>query len=177
MWGTLPVSPLLCFPPKLWKLILNLSDKFSYCPSDLNLNLGNFQRNFLGFYKLAAEMAISPGLVSDGAFCLSLQTLFGSLSLKELREWMECVRNVGLEAGSLSSLLLTLDGLPEPGEFTDDSGFTLFPPCGPKSRLCVLTVHGEGWTCNYLQGETCFHLVPGESPETGRKHFDLGATC
>lgn len=76
-------------------------NKFSYCPSDLNLNLGNFQRNCLGFYKLAPEMAISPGLVSDGAFCFTLQTLFGPLSLKELREWMECVRNVGLEAGSL----------------------------------------------------------------------------
>lgn len=76
-----------------------------------------------------------------------------------------------------SPLLLTLDGLPDPREFSDDSGLMLFPQFCPESQLGVPGVHREGGMCDYLEGEGCFHLVPGRFPESGRKHFDLGTIC
>lgn len=39
---------------------------------------------------------------------------------------------------ALSSLLLTLGELPEPGKLSDDFGFMLFPQFYPKSCLCEL---------------------------------------
>lgn len=60
---------------------------------------------------------------------------------------MECLGNVGWEAAALSSLLLTLDELREPGELSDDSRFMLFPQFCPKSRLCALEREGCAIFC------------------------------
>lgn len=96
-----------------------------------------------------------------------MQTLLGSLSLKELREKMECLGNVGGEAVALPSLRLTLDGLPGP-ELRMALGSCSF--LGSAQNVASVSREGEGR--NYLQGEACFHLVPGEFPDTGRKHLN-----
>ena len=46
---------------QMW--ILHLADKFSYCPSLPNLNLGDFQSKCLDFYKLSTDIAVFPVLI------------------------------------------------------------------------------------------------------------------
>lgn len=74
---------------------------------------------------------------------------------------MECLGNVGGEAPALSSLLLTLDELREPGELSDDSGFMLFPQFCPKSCLCAVEREGCAIFCRV-------RLVFTVSPESSQ---------
>lgn len=89
---------------------------------------------------------------------------------------MECLGNVGRDAAALSSLLLTLDELPEPGKLCDDSRFMLFPPFCPRSQLRVPEREGCAVICRVSlvftsslescqrQGENIFNQEPFGNP-------------
>lgn len=90
---------------------------------------------------------------------------------------MECLGNVGREAETPSPLFLTLDGIPEPGAHSDDSGFTFFFKfC---SDLCRKSAGGppRSTECLSTVEEAYLYLVPGDFPEAARKHLHLRAVC